>query len=441
MTDKNRSLQTVNLMQFHIITLGCKINQYESQAIAESLEKRGFKPVADPALAQSIIINSCAVTSRAVRDLKKTCRQISRSNPAARIIMTGCAAQVHENELSQLTEVHMVIPQKDKKALMNGLSQPPGTSKDIPDYYISDYSRARAVVKVQDGCTHKCTFCIVPLARGDSTSRPPEVVLDEISRLIDKGFSEIILGGINLRLYGRDLSPSMDFWDLVNFLGKKLYPLPAGKLRIRLSSLEPSELNTKAIETLAGTPMICPHLHISLQSGSPSILKRMNRGHYNPIDLLSFSRKLKKIWPLYSMGADILAGFPGETAIDFEQTSELVHKLPLSYAHVFPYSRRPGTPAADFENQVREEEKKIRTKELRYLAEKKKQDFLHRLTREKRLDMIMETSTKGMSQYYMDCRLKKRASFSPRQLIQVRPLGVEAGSLIVEPADNENISS
>jgi threonylcarbamoyladenosine tRNA methylthiotransferase MtaB len=441
MTDKNRSIQAVNLMRFHIITLGCKINQYESQAIAESLEKRGFKPAADPALAQSIIINSCAVTSRAVRDLKKTCRQISRSNPDARIIMTGCAAQVLEKELSQLTEVHMVIPQKNKKALMNGLSQPPGTLKDISDYHISDYSRARAVVKVQDGCTHKCTFCIVPLARGDSASRPPGVVLDEISRLIDKGFSEIILGGINLRLYGRDLSPSMDFWDLVNFLGKKLYALPAGKLRIRLSSLEPSELNTKAIETLAGTPMICPHLHISLQSGSPSILKRMNRGHYNPIDLLSFSRKLKKIWPLYSMGADILAGFPGETAIDFEQTRELVHKLPLSYAHVFPYSRRPGTPAADFENQVREEEKKNRTKELRYLAEKKKQDFLHRLTREKKLDMIMETSTKGMSQYYMDCRLKKRASFSPRQLIQVIPLGVEAGSLIVEPVHDDNVSS
>jgi len=420
-------------MLFHIITLGCKINQYESQAIAESLEKRGFKHAADPALAQAIIINSCAVTSRAVRDLKKTCRQVSRSNPRARIIITGCAAQVLEKELSQLREVHMVIPQKDKKALMNGLSQPPGTSEDIPDYYISDYSRARAVVKVQDGCTHKCTFCIVPLARGGSRSRPPEVVLDEIFRLIDKGFNEIILGGINLRLYGRDLSPGINFWDLVNFLGKKLYPLPARKFRIRLSSLEPSELNSRAIETLGSTSMICPHLHISLQSGSSSILKKMNRGHYNPMDLLSFSRKLKKIWPLYSMGADILAGFPGETAMDFEQTRELVRNLPLSYAHIFPYSRRPGTPAADFEGQVREEEKKIRTKELRSLAEKKKQDFLQRLTQEKKLDMIMETSTKGMSQYYVDCRLRKHASFTPRQLIQVRPLGVEAGKLIVEP--------
>ncbi len=427
-------------MRFHIITLGCKVNQYESQAIAESLQYRGFHQIAASASAQIIIINSCVVTSRAVRDLKKTCRQVSRANPEARIIITGCAAQVLEKELSRLTEVHMIIPQKDKKTLMTGLRHFPRTAENIPDYSISDYFRARAVVKVQDGCTHRCAYCVVPLARGKSTSRSPEAILDEISRLLDKGFTEITLAGINLRLYGRDLESGMDFWDLVRFLQKKI-SLPVNrKFRIRLSSLEPSELNSKALETLGSAEMICPHLHISLQSGSPSILQKMNRGHYNPSDLMSFSRELKKIWPLYSMGADILAGFPGETRKDFEQTMELVQNLPLSYAHIFPYSRRPGTPAASFPDQISEPEKKYRTNELRALVQEKKLDFLRRLTMEKKLDMVMETRTKGMSQYYTECRLEKPSAFRPRQMITVRPTGVSKEELIVEPVYDENVS-
>lgn len=425
-----------NKMQFHIITLGCKINQYESQAIAEALQGNGLELVDRPDLAREIIINSCAVTSRAVRDLKKTCRQIGRSNPRARLIITGCAAQVLEQELSALREVHRVIPQKDKKLLLSGLNTLPGEVRDIPDYLISDYFRARAVVKVQDGCTHKCTYCIVPLTRGESKSRPPEVILDEIYRLLNKGFSEITLGGINLRLFGRDLSPGMDFWDLVKFLQKNIPASQSRKFRIRLSSLEPSELNSKALETLAGAEMICPHLHISLQSGSRSILEKMNRGHYNPFDLIKFSGRLKKIWPLYSMGADVLAGFPGERKKDFEQTMELVQNLPLSYAHVFPFSPRPGTPAADFTDQVPEQEKKTRIKKINTRIKAKKQDFLERLTREQQLDMVMETRSRGMSEYYVECLLEKRSSFRPRQMIQVKPLCARDGKLIVEPVES-----
>ncbi len=422
-------------MKFYIITLGCKINQYESQAIAESLQDRGFEHVDEPSAAEEIIINSCAVTSRAVRDLKKTCRQAARSNPRARITVTGCAAQVLEQELSELREVHKVIPQKDKLRLPGILVHDSPVTKKTPDYLISDYFRARAVVKVQDGCTHRCTYCIVPLTRGKSRSRPPEVILDEMVRLLDKGFTEINLGGINLRLYGRDLSPEIDFWDLVNFLKKKLSTSANRKFRIRLSSLEPSELDSKALETLAKTGMICPHLHISLQSGSPSVLEKMNRGHYDPFDLINFSGRLEKIWPLYSMGADILAGFPGETPEDFKQTMELVQNLPLSYAHIFSYSPRPGTPAAGFADQVPEYEKKLRTRELKSLVHTKREEFLRRLAREEKLDIVMETGTKGMSEYYVECQLEKGSLLKPKQMISVKPLRIEQEKLIVCPRE------
>ncbi len=419
-------------MSFSIITLGCKINQYESQAIAESLQGRGFVYAHTPAAAQTLIINSCAVTSRAVRDLKKTCRQAGRFNPGARIIITGCAAQVLEQELSLLREADMVIPQKNKNMLLNGLGPSMEPAEKYPEYSISDYFRARAVVKVQDGCSHKCTYCIVPLTRGQSRSRSPGVILDEIIRLLNKGFSEIILGGINLRLYGRDLSPGIDFWDLIIFLHERLPSGPNQKFRIRLSSLEPSELNSKAFETLSTAKMLCPHLHISLQSGSPAVLEKMNRSHYNPSDLISFSRKLKLIWPLYSMGADILAGFPGETEKDFDQTMMLVQNLPLSYAHIFPYSPRPGTPAAKFPRQVAHNEKKLRASELNTLIQAKRQDFLQLLAREKTIDVVMETQTKGMSEHYVECCFEKPPSFKPRQMVRVKPLRIQDRKLIVE---------
>lgn len=420
-------------MKFHIITLGCKINQYESQAIAESLSARGFTYTSSPEQARTIIINSCAVTSRAVRDLKKMCRKTGRSNPRARIIITGCAAQVLGKELSLLKEVHKVVPQQEKKSLLTGLDPLPETEQDNPDFFISDYFRSRAVVKVQDGCTHRCTYCIVPLTRGKSVSRSPEIILEEISRLLTRGFNEITLGGINLRLYGRDLSPGMDFWDLINFLQTNIPFEMSPGLRIRLSSLEPSELNNKALETIAASSMLCPHLHISLQSGSTEVLEKMNRGHYNPQELINFSRRLKHIWPVFAMGADILAGFPGESEENFQKTTELVQNLPLSYAHIFPYSARPDTPAASFPDQIRDHEKKSRTRKLSALIQRKKQIFLHRLRTLEKLNLIMETETKGMSEYYVECALKQPVSIRPKQMIQARPLYIRDNKLIVEP--------
>ncbi len=419
-------------MNFHIITLGCKINQYESQAISESLQDIGHVHVASSCHAGTIIINSCAVTARAVRDLKKICRQTCRLNPNAKIIITGCAAQIFENEISRLDQVHMVVPQNNKRTLLNGLDHSLAENKDMPEYRISDYSRARPVVKVQDGCTHRCTFCIVPLTRGDSISRPPQVIIDEIIRLLSKGFREIVLGGINLRLYGRDFSPEMDFWDLVQLLHQNIHLSIFSDFRLRLSSLEPSELNSKAIDTLASCQKICPHLHISLQSGSRTVLEKMNRGHYNPLHLSDFINRLKYVWPRFALGADIMVGFPGETTKDFQLTESLVKTLPLTYAHVFPFSPRPGTPAARFSRQVKDIEKKNRSSTILTLIQNKKQIFLQQLITEKELSLIMETDTKGMSEYYVQCCLTRPAKVPVGHKIRVRPLEIQGNKLIAE---------
>lgn len=413
--------------------MGCKINQYETQAITEALVRNGYSFLSEPDSAQNIIVNSCAVTSRAVRDLKKTCRRLGRICPQSRIIITGCAAQVLKQDLTCMHEVHSVIPQDKKRNLLSGLSPSSPNNSILPDFYISDYFRARAVVKVQDGCNHRCSYCIVPQTRGKPVSRAKEIILEEILRLLDKNFSEIILGGINLRLYGQDLSESIDFWDLINYLRSHLPSPVQNGFRLRLSSLEPSELKSKALDTLSKDQLICPHLHISLQSGSTEILRKMNRSHYTPDDLLDFTRQLKSIWQVFALGADILVGFPGETSADFQKTRELVHELPLTYAHVFPYSPRPGTPAARFKEQISQKEKKYRSAELSAVIQDKKTDFLMKLCRVRELELSMETSFRGMSQYYVECRVKNSQKLKPRQLIKVKPLLVDQNKLIVQP--------
>ncbi|WP_028575448.1 MiaB/RimO family radical SAM methylthiotransferase [Desulfonatronovibrio hydrogenovorans] len=420
-------------MRFNIITMGCKVNQYESQAISESLQKLGYIQEKNPALASTVIVNSCAVTARAVRDLKKTCRQVGRDCPEARLIITGCAAQVFEQELTMLDEVHLVVPQKNKRRLLQGLEQLGFQNDQADDYLISDYYRARAVVKVQDGCTHNCSFCIVPETRGNSVSRPFQIILNEISRLLIKGITEISLCGINLRLYGQDLPHKPDFWDLISYLEENLQPDWGHKARFRISSLDPSQLNQKALEVLESSRMICPHLHISVQSGSPIILEKMNRSHYSPETILEFSDNLSRVWHLFSMGADILVGFPDESPADHDLTRRLISRLPLSYAHIFPFSPRPATPAARFSNQINQETKKNRAWDLNQIIRAKRKAFMNRLLEQKSLDIVMEDNFKGMSEYYMECRVNNLApGLSPRQRIKALPLEIRDDFLLVK---------
>ena len=417
---------------FFIATQGCKVNQYESQAIRETLVADGLMETADPALADIVLINSCAVTERAVLDLAKLVRGFAAANPRPRIVVAGCAVEADRERILALGLVDEVVAQKEKTGL--GRMDP----APFPALSISGYNRARGVIKVQDGCSHGCTYCIIPSTRGRSVSRLPEEVIAEASRLLESGIREISLCGINLRHYGRDLSPAGDFWDLLAQVDMALAPSWEGRARLRLGSLEPGDLNARALSTLADSRLMSPHLHISLQSGSPEVLRRMGRGHYGPQEIFTFLDGLKKIWPVFGLGADLIAGFPGETQGQADETLEVVKRLPLSYAHVFPYSERPGTPAARFKDAVPGHVRRERAKVLREAVARKRTDFLGELLRLPAMSVALEEGGTGMNEYYVECTVSD-APPETRELLRVAPSGLTFAGLKVRVAEERGL--
>lgn len=418
-------------MRFSILTLGCKINQYETQAMRESWSALGHIEASEISQAEIVVINSCAITARAVADVRQAVRRSRTLAPNARIIVTGCAAQVLTHELAAIPNVSLVVPQDRKGSLLADPEAKP--ERDLLSFGITRFSRARAILKVQDGCSHGCTYCIVPKARGRSRSRTLSEITVEALRLAASGIREIVLSGINLRLYGLDLPEAPDFWDLLLHLDSVLHSRFGTQVRLRISSLEPSDLHAKGLAALAKALLVCPQLHLSLQSGSPNILSRMNRGHYGPETVLAAVDQLRTIWPLFGLGADILVGFPGEKESDSDLTAKLCSQLPLSYAHVFPYSPRPGTAAARFPDQVPSREKKIRANRIRTIAAHKKTSFLSRLLQEPLLDLIVESDVTGRCQYYSECRTTSHLAPDLGTRILARPLAVESGRLLVKP--------
>jgi MiaB/RimO family radical SAM methylthiotransferase len=432
---------------FHIITLGCKVNQYESEALRQAWLKAGHRELMSPLGADLILINSCAITSKAISDLRAVSRRVRRLAPQGEILVTGCAAEAFPRE-SSLLPVDALVPQRKKTTLLRyldaeigagGLSPPVETA--FPDFSISDYGRSRAVLKIHDGCSQHCTYCIVPSGRGPSVSRPWQAVLAEAGRLVGAGFREIILNGVNLRQYGNDLPGKPDFWDLLARLTAAFAPEWGGAgheerqaLRFRISSLEPGQLNPKALDTIAKSKLVAPHLHLSLQSGSVSILRKMGRGHYNVKVVQDFSDSLKQIWPKFALGADFIVGFPGETETDFTATLEICAQLPLTYAHVFPYSRRPGTAAAKLPGQISQEVKKERAARLRKLISRKKQDFLQSQLKLDRVWVIPEEGRKGrgINEFYSACRFSGTDFPQGKNILPARPTAVEKETLLVQ---------
>ncbi|MFH1913389.1 MAG: MiaB/RimO family radical SAM methylthiotransferase [Pseudomonadota bacterium] len=440
------------MIRLFTATLGCKINQYETRSIAEAWVGHGQSvETGAPEEADVILVNSCAITAKAVADLRQTVRRLNRANPVAGIIVTGCAAQVMADELTGLPGVVQVVPQADKGALLAGPAEPsvapaaaviPSVEPDTADeprgyapFSISGYSRARAVVKVQDGCSHHCTYCIVPLTRGPSVSRPPDEVVAEAARLLDSGFRELVISGINLRHYGRGLAERMDFWDLLARLDRELAPRWAGRARLRVSSVEPGQLDDRALDTLAGASMVCPQLHLSLQSGDAGVLRAMGRGHYNPLGAVEFLSRLGRVWPVMGLGADIITGFPGEDEAAFAETLALCRELPLTYAHVFPYSERPGTRAADMPGQVAVPVRKERAARLRAQVSRRKRAFREWLMGQPRLDVLVQDGQgNGVSEFYAGCRLTRLPEgVGRRALVRARPVGIERGVIVAEP--------
>lgn len=368
------------MTKFQIITLGCKVNQCESEALDKQLKAKGGQRIQTDESADLTIINTCTVTGKAAMQSRQAIRRAIREHGNARIVVTGCYAQTDPEAIRQVGNGKQVVECCPKELIPNIIesslvidSTPAGSTPVFSPLAVGVAAgRTRPFLKIQDGCNAHCTYCIVPHARGRSRSMPMHVVLDNLRALQSAGYHETVLTGIHLGAYGRDLSPAVSLSDLLNLVQKR--PTPE---RIRLSSIEPRELTDAIIKLTAGSDLFCPHFHIPLQSGDDDILKRMNR----PYTAVFFKRLVKKIidrMPDAAIGVDILAGFPGETEKAFENTVRLIDTLPISYLHVFPFSARPGTPAAQYPDPLSPDTIKARCRQMRMLGGEKRARFYRR---------------------------------------------------------------
>lgn len=442
---------------FHILTFGCKVNQYESQAIREAWQARGGREAEAPEAADVVLINSCAVTSRGERDARNAVFRVRRAAPEARILLAGCAARLFEafrpRPGAEWAAPDLCLGNEQKPLLLAGpwdllLLKDGAESPAWAPYRITAFNRARAVLKVQDGCVHRCTYCIVPQTRGAPRSRPPQEALAEARALLAAGHAELVISGINLGQYGRDRPEYGDFWQLLRFLDAGLAPDFAGRARLRVSSLEPSQLDARGLETLAGCRMLCPHLHISLQHASLKVLRRMGRGHYSAADLEKALGRVAAFWPRLGLGADILVGFPGETEEDFHILLETLERLPLSYAHVFPYSRRPGTAAAKFAGHLPQKLRHERAAAARAVVERQTQRFREGQLGLARMLVAPDDGEargaavrKGVNEYYVPCFFSAPlpgGAEGRRRLVAARPVGLDARGLLVEALAGES---
>jgi len=402
--------------KFSITTLGCKVNQAESEAITQELRTSEWSATNSCDKAEVCIVNTCTVTQKASMQSRQAIRKAIRANPKARIVVTGCYAQTAPQEIEGIEGVDYVVGQDQKLTISRLIrgpvsagfdSQKTGSGEDSENRQFQmmpaaiSATRTRPFLKIQDGCDAYCTYCIVPYARGRSRSLPPEDVLQGIQQLADADFHEVVLTGIHLGAYGQDLAAGGNLAALL----RRIRDLAAVD-RVRLSSVEPLELTADVIQLVAGSPKFCRHFHIPLQSGDDRILAKMGRPYTRQafIDLVV---KINKIMPDAAIGADTLIGFPGESDDAFENTYNLINDLPLSYLHVFPYSARPGTPAAGFADKIPQAVIKDRCEQMRRLGLVKRERFYRQFVGQ-RLPLLIETKRndasgllKGISSNYL----------------------------------------
>ncbi len=393
----------IRTVAFH--TLGCKANQLETSTLADGFQDLNWRVVPFDEPAEIYVVNTCTVTERADRESRRIIRRARLSNPDARVAVTGCYAQVSPDELAALDGVSFVIGNNFKDELVNIVQNTP--ISETPLVQVSDIDKSRIMtgasssaidrtrgsLKIQDGCDYKCTYCIIWEARGLSRSLPVEDIKHQLGQMLFEGYKEIMLTGINIGQYEHD---GQDLADLLT----ELIRLP-GKFRLRLTSLDPMEVTDKLIDVVAGSEgKICPHFHLSAQSAEDFVLKRMGRRHH-VADMLHVCETIAEKIPHASVGSDIIVGFPGETPERFAATYEMLKSTYMNYFHVFSYSKRKGTPAASFPEQVPEREKKARAQRLRELSDEKslayRQWFLG-----KTLEVIVEEGgQQGMSENYI----------------------------------------
>ncbi|MGA2184643.1 MAG: tRNA (N(6)-L-threonylcarbamoyladenosine(37)-C(2))-methylthiotransferase MtaB [Bryobacteraceae bacterium] len=376
--------------RFFVRNFGCRASQADGAAIETALSAQGLSQVGELVEAQLVVLNTCTVTSTADEDVRQTLRRVYRENPAARILVTGCYAQRAPDEIASMPGVHWVVGNSHKTRIAEIVGEPAAGAVPyhglvtLGDILVGDIfeqreflaapvedaagDRTRPNLKIQDGCNNRCSFCVIPFVRGPSRSMPADRVVAEIRNLAGR-YREVVLSGINLGRWGREPGSTMRLADLVRRI------LNETEIeRVRLSSVEPMDFSDDLLGLMAGEPRIAKHVHAPLQSGSDTVLRRMHR-KYRPRHYEDRIRKARALMPDAAIGADVMVGFPGETGEEFEQSRQFIASLPFTYLHVFTYSERPGTPAAECPDQVPVPARKERNRVLRELAAEKNLAF------------------------------------------------------------------
>ena len=409
-------------------TMGCRLNSYETEAMRKLTSEAGLE--------NSIIINTCAVTAEAVRKSRQEIRSLRRKFPSSKVIVTGCAAQIEPQSFSDMPEVDFVVGNSAKMDVATwktlSTNQSFGTENVLVDdimsvrensgHLIDGFgTRSRAYVQIQNGCDHRCTFCIIPYGRGNSRSSPAGVIVEQIKRLVGTGFKEIVLTGVDLTSWGADLPTSPSLGNLV----LRILKLVPDLKRLRLSSIDSIEADDSLLEAIANETRLMPHLHLSLQSGDNMILKRMKRRHLRD-DAIKFCETVKKLRPEITFGADIIAGFPTETDKMFDNSLKLVKECNLTWLHVFPYSPRVGTPAARMP-QVNKLTIKNRAAELRALGKNQVEKHLKTEIGQTH-HILMETPHVGRTEQFTEVQLTIEQN--PGQIVKKTVIGFEGTKLI-----------
>lgn len=397
-------------------TLGCKLNYSETSTIGNQFIKRNFSIVDFKDKADVYVLNTCSVTESAERECRQIIRRALRQNPEAYIIVTGCYAQLRPNDIAKIHGVDAVLGSSEKfklftiledfekKALACVFVNPIEEANDFGVAHSTDAdSRTRAFLKIQDGCDFGCAFCTIPLARGSSRSLEMDKTIEQFKNLINEGYKEIILTGVNVGDYGKNINGSLSqlISQLINI---------DGKFRIRISSVEPNLITDNLLKLIADSEKLCNHLHIPLQSGSSKILKAMQR-RYTADDYKNLILKAKEFIPALSIGVDVIVGFPGESEEDFIQTHNFLRDLPISYLHVFTYSERPDTIAIDLPSPVDITERKRRNNILRILSEKKKKLFYSEMIGTPQQVLFEHSNLNGTMQGFTSNYIKIKANF------------------------------
>ena len=402
----------IDMKSISIVTLGCKVNQYDTAVLLNQLPKSKYQRVPFSDKADVYVIDTCTVTHKADAEARNYINRAKRANPDGLVVVTGCYAQVSPEELREVQGVDYIIGNSHKfSSLLKVIRE--GKRQKEPKVFISDIfkekrkgfespdieifpGRTRAFLKVQDGCNYACTFCIIPRARGRSRSLDIPEILTRMEKLAESGYKEIVLTGVHIASYGRDIGTN--FFDLLREIEKEKIVN-----RVRLTSLDPADTELELIEFIAESETICPQFHIALQSGDRNILKRMRR-RYDPERFLDLTNKIRQRIPDAAIGSDIMVGFPGETEEEFLNTYSIAKESPLTYFHVFPYSKRKMTPAAVMPDQLHPNKIKDRSRRLRELGSKKKTEFFKQFIG-RVFPVLIEKGSKGTTPNYIPVRL------------------------------------